>query len=174
MSIAISKYKVEEIRMSEYLKKRFIYVSIKATFLMVTAFSMLTFVLYKQNAIDGIWSYLFSAPIILIALVIGLIRWNTQLSKLTNTEYILTNDSLTQKAPFQSEKNFKFSTIVVIDEQKFGTNIVKGNWLSKINYYRPKKSPFQINDPQLIFIPSITSNYNELIELLKQAKYLNK
>lgn len=135
---------------------------------------MFSFVLYIQNAIDAVWSYLFSAPIILLAFVFGLKRWNTGLGKLANTEFILTHESLIQKTPDQTEKKFEFSKIVIIDEQKFGTNIVIGNWLTKLNYHRPKKTPYPLDDPQLIFIPTITSNYNELIELLNQAKNLNR
>jgi hypothetical protein len=170
MSNSIVKYKVDRKQMDEYLKNRFISVSITASILVVIAFSMLTFILIKRNAPDGLWSFLFSVPIIISAFVFGLKRWNNKLRDLAETEFILTTTGLTQKTPHQAEKNFEFKEIAVLDKKKFGTTIIKGNWWTKIDYYRPKKSPYQLDDPKLIFIPSITTNYSELIETLKQTK----
>jgi hypothetical protein len=159
--------------MDEYLKNRFISVSITASILVVSVFSMLTFILIKQNAPDGLWSFLFSVPIIIGVFVFGVKSWNNKLRDLADTEFILTTTSLIQKSPKQTEKNFDFVEIAVLDKKKFGTTIIKGNWWTKIDYYRPKKSSYQLDDPKRIFIPSITTNYSELIDTLKQAKRLS-
>ena len=168
-----SKYKVDSQQMDKYLRDRFISVSITATILVVIVFSMLTFILIKQNAPDGLWSFLFSVPIIIGAFVFGVKRWNNKLRNLADTEFILTTTSLIQKTPNQAEKSFDFLEIAILDKKKFGTKIIKGNWLTKIDYYRPKKIPYQLDDPKLIFIPSITRNYSELIDTLKQARRLS-
>jgi hypothetical protein len=170
MSNSIIKYKVDGKQMDEYLKNRFISVSITVSILVVIVFSMLTFILIKRNAPDGLWSFLFSVPIIIGAFVFGVKRWNNKLRDLTDTEFILTTTSITQKTPNQAEKNFDFLEIAVLDKKKFGTTIIKGSYWAKIDYYRPKKTPYQLDDPKLIFIPSITTNYSELIDTLKQLK----
>ncbi len=170
MSDSIIKYKVDGKQMEEYLKNRFISVSINASIILVIVFSMFTFILIKLNAPDGLWSFLFSIPIIIGAFVFGVKKWNNKLRDLADTEFILTTTSLTQKSPNQAEKSFDFLEIAVLDKKKFGTTIIKGNWWAKIDYYRPKQIPYQLDDPKLIFIPSITTNYSELIDTLMQAK----
>ncbi len=156
--------------MDKYLKDRFISVSINFSIIAVIVFSMLTFILYKQDALYGLWSFLFSIPLATGAFIYGVKWWNDKLRELSDTEFILTATSLTHKTPNQTEKNFDFLEIAVLDRKKLGTTIIKGNWLTKINYYIPKKIPYQLDDPKLIFIPSITTNYSELIDTLKKAK----
>ena len=170
MSNSIIKYRVDGKQMDEYLKNRFISVSITAFIIVVIVFSNLTFIIIKLNAPDGLWSFLFSVPIIIVAFLFGVRRWNNKLRDLADTEFILTTTRLTQKTPNQAEKNIDFLEIAVLDKKKFGTTIIKGNWWTKIDYYRPKKIPYQLDDPKLIFIPSITTNYSELIDNLKETK----
>lgn len=64
-------------------------------------------------------------------------------------------------------KSFPYEDICVIDKKKFGTMIVKGNKWRKIDYYWPNiGSP--VNNHDKIFIPSVTSSYNDIIgKLLK-------
>jgi hypothetical protein len=167
-----SKYwVVDGHQVDEYLKRRFISVTI--TFVTATAIilAMLAFIFYKQ-APKGLWSFLFSVPLIAGAFLLGVKRWHNKLRKLADTEFILTVDSIVQTTQNQIERHFKFSEIAVVNKMKFGTTIVKGNWLTVINYYRPKRTPYQPDDPTLIFIPSITTNYAELIQTIKQARRL--
>src|ERR1043165_5973559 len=129
------KYWVDGQKMDQYLKNRFISVSITFSIIALSVFSMSAFILYKQHAPDGMWSFLFSVPVLTGAFLFGVKRWNDKLRKLSETEFILTNKSLIQKAPGQVEKDFDFLEIVVMDKKKFGTTIIKGNWLTKIDYY---------------------------------------
>ncbi len=168
-----SKYQVDGQQMDEYLKSRFISVSITASISVVIVLSMLTFISYKQNALDGLWSFLFSIPLIIGAFLFGVKRWHDKLRKLSDTQFILTNSSLVQKLPNHTDKEFDFLKIAVVDKKKFGTTIIKGSWLTRIDYYRPKKSVTQLDDPNLIFIPSITTNYSELIDTIKKARRLS-
>lgn len=156
--------------MEEYLKKRFISKSITASIIFVIVYSMLTYISIKQDAPDGLWSFLFSVPIVIIAFVLSIKRWNNKFRELSDTEFILTTTNLTQKTSNKKEKNFDLIEIIVVDKKKFGTTIIKGNWWTKIDYYRPKKTPYELDDANLIFIPSITPNYAELIDTIKQAK----
>jgi hypothetical protein len=170
MNNSLIKYKVDGKQIDKYLKKRSIYVSITSALIVLVVISNFTFILIKQNAPNGLWSFLFSIPVIIGAFVYGTIRWNNKLRGLAETEFILTTTSLTQKIPNQAEKIFSFPEIAVLDKKKFGTTIIKGNWWTKIDYYRPKNIAYQVDDPKVIFIPSITTNYSELISILKQAK----
>jgi hypothetical protein len=170
MNNSTSKYQVDELQMDEYLHSRFISVAITFSIIIVIILSVFTFILYKQEALAGLWSFLISVPIITAAFIFGVKRGDDKLRKLSDTEFILTNSGLIQKAPNQVEKDFDFSEIAVMDKRKFGTTIIKGNWLTRINYYRPKKSAYQLDDPKLIFIPSITTNYSELIATIEQAR----
>lgn len=172
MNNSISKYQVDEQQMDGYLKNRFISVSITFSIIIGVLLSLFAFILFKQQALVGLWSFLIAMPIITIAFIFGVRQWNDKLRKLSGTEFILTSNSLVQKIPNEVEKGFNVSEIAVIDKKKFGTTIIKGNWLTRINYYRPKKSAYQLNDPNLIFIPSITTNYNELINSIKQARLI--
>ncbi len=173
MNNSISKYKVDGQFINEYLKSRFISVSITFSIIVVMILSMFTFILYKQHALDGRWSFLISVPIMIGAFVFGVKRRNNKLRSFADTEYILTTTNLTETAPNQVEKKFDFLEIAVLDKKKFGTTIIKGNWLTIIDYYRPKKGSYQLDDPKLIYIPSITTNYSELIDTLKKAKRLS-
>jgi hypothetical protein len=166
------KYLVDGQHMDEYLRNRFIATTITFSIIAVVVLLMFSFILYKLQAPEGLWSFLISVPIITGAFLFGVKTWNNKLLKLSDTEFILTNNSLVQKAPNQAEKEFAFSEIAVVDKKKFGTTLIKGNWLTKIDYYRPKKVSYQLDDPKLIFIPSITTNYSELIDTLKQARRL--
>ena len=134
--------------------------------------SLLIFILYKQQVPEGLWGFLISIPLIVGAFLFGVKRWNNKLRTLAETEFVLTADALIQRNPNQVEKDFKFSEIAVAHKTKFGTTIIKGNWMTKINYYRPKKTPYQLDDPNLIFVPIITTNYAELIETIKQGRRL--
>jgi hypothetical protein len=141
---------------------------------MIVIFCMFAFILIKINAPVGFWSFAFSIPLMIGAFVLSNKLWNDRLKKIVNAEFRLTADSLVQEIENNQIKKFMFSEIAVVDKQKFGTTIVKGNRWTKIDYYRPKKfSPYQIDSENVIFIPSITTNYTELVETIVQRKRLS-
>jgi len=165
-----SKYQVDGQQMDEYLKSRFISVSITFSIIAISVLSILIFIFYKQQALQGLWSFAISVPLMIFAFVFGVKRWHDKLRKLSDAEFILTKSSLIQKFPNHTDKEIDFLQIAVVDKKKFGTTIMKGNLITRIDYYRPKKSTSQLDDPNLIFIPSITTNYSELIDTIKQAR----
>ena len=156
--------------MEEYLKKRFTSYLLTFAIVAVIVLSAFTFILYKQQALEGLWGLLISLPIMIGAFAFGVWTWNKKLRNLAGTEFILTDNSLVQRSPNQTEKDFNLNEIAVVDKKKFGTTIIKGDWLAKVDYYRPKKSSYHLDDPKLIFIPSITTNYVELIETIKRSR----
>lgn len=172
MNSSISKYRIDGQKMDEYLKSRFKSASITFSIIATIVLSILTIILYKRHALKGLWSYLISIPVMIGAFVFSVKKWNNDLLNLTDTEYILTTNSLIQKTPNQIEKKINFLEIAVLNKKKFGTTIIKGNWLTKIDYYRPKKSAHHFDNPNHIFIPSITTNYLELIDIIEKAKRL--
>ncbi|HET6225659.1 MAG TPA: hypothetical protein VFF27_05225 [Bacteroidia bacterium] len=58
---------------------------------------------------------------------------------------------------------FNMNEIAVFHQKHSGTYIVKGDGWTKINYIFPKRNPrYRIGNADTIFIPTITSNYDEL------------
>jgi len=160
--------------MEKYLKSRFTSVSIAFSIIVLFTMTMLGFIFYKQAGVNGLWSFLFSIPLLVTAFLYGVNRGHNKLRKLTDSEFILKEDFIIQMKQNQVERVFGFSEIAVIDKRKFGTTILKGNMWTKVDYYRPKRSPYQLDDPKLIFVPSITTNYSELIEIVKQQRRLKR
>jgi len=169
------QYLVNPTQLDSYLKNRFVRAIIQSTAIIVIVLVLLAYIFYKQNDLKGgLWSFCFSVPLIFGALLLGTKLWNDKLRKLSGAEFTLTSDSFIQTITNGDKKEFKYSDIVVINRVMLGTNIVKGNWLTKVDYYRPKKFGYQPDDINLIFIPNITTNYAELITKIKEAKQANK
>jgi hypothetical protein len=170
MGDTTAKYIVDGQQMEPYLKSRFISVVITCSIVVTIVLAMLSYNFYKQSP-KGPWSLLFSVPLIIGAFLFGVRRWHNKLRRLSGTEFLLTSYGITQTRLNQVERDISFSEMAVVDKKKFGTTILKGNGWTKIDYYRPKR-PYQLDDPRLIFVPSITTNYAELIEKLKQQRHL--
>jgi hypothetical protein len=173
MSNTNLKYRVDGQQIDGYLKK--VFISRATTFVIVIAvvMTMFTFIIYKQDSEFPIWILILAVAIVVVAFLFGMKLWNDNLRKIANTEFILTNEGIIQSTQNNVERDFKFTEIAVIKKMKLGTTIVKGNLLTKIDFYRPKRvSPYQLGDPTTIFIPNITTNYSELIDNIRQAKRL--
>lgn len=135
--------------------------------------SMFAFILFKENALVGFWSFAFSIPLMFGAFLLSIKLWNHRLGKIVNAEFRFTSESFVQEIDNNPARQFSFSEIAVVHKQKFGTMVVKGNRWTKINYFRPKKfSPYDIDSANIIFIPSITTNYLELVETIVQKQRL--
>jgi hypothetical protein len=164
-----STYRVDGLKMDEYLKKRFIFVTVRFAFIITAVLLLLAFNSYKQQGTAGLWVFLASAPLIAGAFFFGVRRWHDKLRKLADAEFSLTIDSITQSNSGKIERDFKFSEMAVVDKKKFGTTIVQGNWRARFDHYRPTR-PLQPDDLKLIFIPTITTNYSQLIDAIKQKR----
>lgn len=164
------KYFVDRNQVDTYLRNRFRSVSISSGIEVAIAISFFSFILYKQQAPPIFWSFLISIPIVVISFLIGLKRWGDKFRDQADTSFIITTDGLVQITHQHPEKNFKFSDIVIVKKKKFGTIIVRGNWLTKINYYRfGATTSYLFENPESIFIPNITKNYSELIEAIERG-----
>jgi len=168
-----SKYQVDAVQMDEYVRSRLASTVTTFSVISIIVLSMFAFILCKQQAPEGFWALAIAVPILIGAFVIAIGKLKNQLRTLSGKEFLLANGRLVQKASNQIERQFDFSEIAVVDKKKFGTTIIKGNWLTKADYYRPKRSSIQLDDPRLIFIPNITTNYSELIDAINQARRLS-
>jgi hypothetical protein len=163
-------YQVDGHKMDAYLKKRSVSVLKACSFVVAFISIIITVYLYKINAIRGASSFLFSIPLVIYATILGVRKWNQKLRNYSNTEFLLTANGISQRALGKVERDFKFSDIAVINKMKFGTTIVRGNWTTWFHYYGPRSVPYRLGNPDVIFIPSITSNYSELITTIKRAR----
>jgi hypothetical protein len=154
--------------MDEYLKKRLISTAITFCIIVIIIVSMFAFILYKQQSLAALWSFTVSIPLMIWAFLVAVNRWNNDLRKLAGTEFILMDDCIAQSSEGKIDKSFKFTEIAVVNKRKFGTTLVKGNWLTKVNYYRPKRTTYRLGSEQVIYIPEITTNYSELVDIIKQ------
>ena len=164
------QYLIDPIQLQLYLAKRFKRMMITSGIIIVLIVANFAYIMYKRDELDAMWTFCVSVPWMYGALWLGITLWNKKLSKLAGTEFILAENSLVQKTVNGATKQFNYSEIAVISKTTMGTDIVKGNWLTKVDYYRPKKSSYKADDPNLIFIPTVTTHYKELIQQLKQKK----
>jgi hypothetical protein len=169
MNSTKSTYRVEGLKMEEYFKKRSIFVTVRFIFTITAVVLLLGFNSYKLQGTEGLWVSLASVPLIAGAFFFGVRRWHDKLRKLADTEFVLTIDGITQSTSGKIERDFKFSEMAVVDKKKFGTTIIKGNWWTRFDHYRPT-IPLQPDDLKVIFIPTITTNYPELIDAIKQKR----
>lgn len=115
-------------------------------------------------------------PSVIIILSIGIIGsfalgyaisdFKKTLKKFEHATYKLTRDKL-EMTLNDEKRQIQFSEIATIDRQPFGTTVVKGKLLSKIDYYRPKNSGNRLDQKDVIFVPKSTNDYEELIEKIK-------
>lgn len=101
------------------------------------------------------------------ALLYGLKLGEKTFEKFKNATYTITKDELILSSTKLGSRSIAFNQIAVIHKHYIGTTIVKGGLLTKLNYYRPKTPATSIDFEDRIFIPSMTTNYEELIGKIK-------
>jgi hypothetical protein len=74
-----STYRVDGLKMEEYLKKRFIFVTVRFIFTITAVVLLLGFNSYKLQGTEGLWVSLASVPLIAGAFFFGVRRWHDKL-----------------------------------------------------------------------------------------------
>ena len=169
-----TKYFVDEQLIDKYLKKRLSF-SVLLLISSLIFYSTFAYIFFILNFPVAILCLLILFPLYLIDRLILVKKWNEKIISLSKYEFVITQDSIAQQIEKLTVREIHFSEIAVINKKKFLTVIVKGNWLSKLFYFIPKRNyPNSLNSPDIIFIPNITSNYSELIETIQAKKILFK
>lgn len=163
------KYQVDKEQMDDYIKsfdKRRTTVFVIVT---VAILSVQSFIAYNLDNDFPFWLIVVVTVAISLAFYIGLRLANDRFKQLSNGQFFIDNSSLRFEGVDSLTRNFKLDEIAVIHTKYSGTMILKGNGWTKFNYIRPKRAAYQPGDQDVIFIPTITSNYNELVNAIKQA-----
>ncbi len=166
----MTKYQVDEFQVDEYLKKwnkrrLIIYVLVISVILPIT--SLITY--QETNTSTFLLYLLIMSVIIVVAFYFSLKYANSQIRQLTGGQYFIDDSIIKFQGSEKSDRKFNLDEIAVIHKRYSGTIIIKGNIWTKINYLRPKKSFYQVNHYNVIFIPTITTNYSELVNQVKKA-----
>ena len=166
----MSKYQVDEILMDEYLKKwnkrrLIVYVLVISVILTLT----LSITYQNSNSSTFLMYLLLMSVIIVVAFYFSLKYANSQIRQLTGGQYFIDDSLIRVQGTEKSDREFNLNEIAVIHKKYSGTIIIKGNIWTKINYLRPKKSFYQVNHYNVIFIPTITTNYIELVDRVKKS-----
>ena len=154
--------------MDDYIKalnkrRSFIFISI----LLIISTTLL--IVYNVTIIQFIFLFITIQVIGSLALYFGLQLGNSKFRQFSNGQYFVDNSTLKFVTPDDQIKQFQLDKIAVVHKTHSGTVLVKGDKWTKLNYIRPKRSGYQIDDPNVIFIPTITSNYTSLISVIKQT-----
>ena len=163
-------YQVDHSFVDGYIKKankRLFYIFFTT---LVIVFSAQLFIIYK-SASDAPLIPIFSVAISIcfIAFFISVKLFNDKLRKFVGARYDIENGTVSQYTTDNIVRQFRFDEIAVVHKKSYGTIIVKGSGLTKMDYYRPKRSnPYSIDSVNVIFIPTITTNYSDLIARIKQ------
>jgi hypothetical protein len=95
---------------------------------------------------------------------------NNKLKQLAGGHYFIDNSVLKFESLTGLTRAFKLEEIVVIHKKYAGAMVVKGNSWTKLNYIRPKRgNSYQLGGSNTIFIPTITTNYTDLIGKINHA-----
>lgn len=164
------KYQVDKNQIDSYIhnidKRRIAVFAI----LTLVILSMQAWIAYSLNNTFPFWLVIIITVIVLSAIYLGLRLANDKLKKLSNGQYFIDNTSLKFEDAEGLIREFNFTEIAIIHKKYSGTLVVKDSGLTKLNYFFPKRTnPYQPGEPNIIFIPAITSNYADLIKTIKQA-----
>lgn len=166
----MTKYQVDKNQMDDYIKS--IDKRRTTAFIIVTLVVLIlqSFIAYNLDRDFPLWVLIIVTVIISAAFYIGLRLANDKLKQLSNGEYFIDNSLLKFEGAGSLTRVFKLEEVVVIHKKYSGTLVVKGNGWTKFNYIRPKRTnSYQVGGLDIIFIPTITSNYTDLVDTIKQT-----
>ncbi len=164
-------FEIDESKIQNYLFDRLNSNSIKMIFMFIL-FSIITLLHYLlSNMVE-----MFITVPFYILVIIGVGHWGNkrvkkECQKLFGRKFELTRFCIVQKSNDKIDKKFEFYDIALIEKSRLGAKIIKGNTLTKIDYYMPKRySSLHFDESRFIFVPSITKDYDELIQTLEICK----
>lgn len=169
------KYQIDKNQLDDFIKRvtrRRILIFMLKT---LTILAILGYLVYNPTKNDfPILFFVFAITIVTIIFLIASHMKNARLRKQSNGEYLIDSCTLKHRIDSISTKEFKFDEIAIINQKSYGTILIQGTGWTKFNYLRPlsRRHPrrnYNIDDPDVIFIPTITSNYDELITMIKDA-----
>ena len=171
MSEDASKYKVDNNLLEDYLRmvvKKRIYYFLVVLIIVIPAQA---FIAYRMdNDFPLITWMVVIILVILVAFMVGVRFYIDKLKQFVDAQYFIDDETISQQKSNNDNRNFKFNRIAVVQKISAGTIIVKGGMLTKINYYRPKRGSYQVDSSDVIFIPTITTNYADLIYRIKKLR----
>lgn len=166
----MTKYQVDKNQMDDYIKSLDKHRTTVFAIVTLVVLLLQTFIAFNLDRDFPFWVFIIATVVILIAFYLGLRLANDKLKQLSNGQFFIDNSSLKLEGVDSLTREFKLDEIAVIHKKYSGTLIVKGNGWTKFNYIRPKRTnSYQIGGLNIIFIPTITSGYSDLVEIIKQT-----
>lgn len=166
----MTKYQVDKDQMDDYIKsldKRRTTVFVLVTLIVI---SIQTFIGYNLDNDFPFWVLIIATIIISLAFYFGIRLANDKLKLLSNGRYFIDSSLLKFVGADSLTREFKLDEIAVVHKKYSGTLVVKGNGWTKFNYIRPKRTnSYQLGGLDIIFIPTITSDYHDLVDTVKRT-----
>jgi hypothetical protein len=166
----MTKYQVDKDKMDDYIKSLDKRRTIVFGIVTLIVISIQTFIGYSIDNDFPFWVLIIATIIISVAFYFGLKLANDKLKQLSSGQYFIDNTLLRFVGADSLTREFKLDEIAVVHRKYSGTLIVKGNGWTKFNYIRPKRTnSYQLGGLDIIFIPTITSNYPDLVDTVKRT-----
>ncbi len=165
----MTTYCVDKSLMEDYIKSLDKRRAIVFIIMILVAFLLQGFIAYNLDNDFPFWVIIIAAVVIAVAFYFSLRLANDQLKQLSGGSFYLDKSILKFIAADNLIRQFNLDEIAVIHKKYSGTMVVKGNGWTKFNYIRPKKSAYQVMQHNVIFIPTITSNYVDLVDKIEQT-----
>ncbi len=166
----MTTFRIDKNLMDDYinsLDKRRTIVFVIATLVVL---SIQAFIAYNIDSDFPFWVLIVATAVIAVAFYFSLRLSNDTLRQLADGQFYIDNSVLKFVATDSLTRQFNLDQIAVIHKKYSGTIVVKGNGWTKFNYIRPKRTNFyQVGGLDVIFIPTITSNYSDLLDTVMQT-----
>lgn len=168
----MNKFYIDKNKMPPFIKMVTIRSSIVFTIVILLLFSIIIIPMQNMEPDLPFWTFFIIGLVTVLAFCLGIYLSNKNLYQLAEGKFSIENNILKFHFANEHVTEINLNQIAVINKYYHGTMIVKGNNWTIFFYLWPKRSSrFGVGGPDIIFIPSITSNYMELVlEIKKGAK----
>ncbi len=168
MTEEATRYKVDENQMGPYLKRLNTQRAILYSILFIIVMAWQIAIIYILEIEVPVYVLLISTIIIFGALYFRVLRENDRYIEFGETKYYIEEGKLIQRSDYY-DRHCNFDEIAIIHKKYAGTWVLIGDVYTKIDYFIPSKwAGTKFYSSNVIFIPTITTNYAELLEKLKQ------
>jgi hypothetical protein len=111
--------------------------------------------------------YLIMIPISCAAFFLGITSMASDMRRFAGSRYFLDLSSGTIRSEGVEPRSFAFGNIIKMDRNRYGTVLVKGKRLFGLRFPNRRRRYYHFRNSDILFIPSVTSNYEELISRIK-------